>query len=1373
VKALAQANGEPNVYTQIKVSTLSEFAHPASFAQQRLWFLDRLNPGDTAYNVPLAIQLDGAMVMDAFLAAIRDVLGRHETFRTTFREEDGEPVQVVAPEAAIDIETVEIDPAATDADRQVQRLVDEAAGTAFDLSRGPLVRVRLVRVHATRHVLLITSHHIIVDGMSLNIVLDELATLYEARCTGSRASLPAPTIEYVDLTAWQREHLRGEVLASGLVFWKSRLAGSQDFRFPVDRRRSPSSHTGHVVTASLSSGVADAVHGLARAHSATPFIVLLAALKALLYRHTGQSDVAIGCPFSGRDRFELERVVGLCINTVVLRTTFEGSFSFHDLIKRVRETVLEAHGHQHVPFEKVVEAVNPVRSLSQHPLYQVMFNMIGVGESVRFLGLTSTTLLPATVSTKLDMTFHASVSTDGIGLVLEYNRDSFEASTANRLLTRLATLVTDAVTHPDRHLDALTLLDAAERHAVLVTPNEITREFRSRPCLHQLIEDQAATEPTRLALVGEDIQLTFDDLNGLANRLARVLVSRGAKPKDVIAICLNRSVEFIISLVAIHKAGCAYVPLDPTYPVERLAFLMGDAGVRLAITQSQHVAVAPRDGTSLVFWDRDRAVIERQAADNLDVPVESTDAAYVMYTSGTTGVPKGVVIEHRNVLNYTWGVNESLGQPAHCSYALVSTVAADLGNTSIFLALATGGTLHVLNPERASDGRAFAEYLSRHHVDVLKITPTHLAALLKAHHSRDVLPRRCLVLGGEAARLEWIAELQQLAPDCTIVNHYGPTETTVGALTYRVDDLAATLTSEGLPLGRPLANVKAYVLDPHGTPCPVGVPGELWIGGKGVARGYLNREDLTAERFLPDPFSATGSSRMYRTGDRVRWLSNGTLEFQGRFDNQVKVRGFRVELGEIESVLQAHPGVEQAVVLLREDVPGTQNLVAYVSGEKLEPASLRLHLSRLLPAHAVPSAFVTVQTWPFTSNGKLDRQALPAPSDADRARVDSPRLSPATRTEKRLAAIWCDLLGVSSVSNADDFFMLGGHSLLVMRLVHRVQEEFEVTLPPGALFEHSDLEALARGIDELARPATEPGPRGRITQNVLVKISDGGSGTPFYWVHGTGGEIFSYTRLSKYLAVERPVYGFSADWSQIQADATLEEMAAHYVKLLRGFQPRGPYHLGGFCSAALLVLEMGRQLDAQGAEVGVMTAIDYEVQPPSARGVNALWAFIRNVPLWVLDDAIVSGPRELLGRIRSKSRHVSALVTSALRDREDAAPLDLRDQIGMWRFPDSQTAMLRTHHRAIHSYQPKPFRGRVTLFLPRTMPLLGPWPTRYDPVWDWLAAGGVEVHQVPGSHSTMLGEPFAAVLARLLSSSLASFERQASDISDPLRRIGT
>jgi amino acid adenylation domain-containing protein len=1355
------------------VSTLAEFAHPASFAQQRLWFLDRLNPGDTAYNVTLAIQLDGAMVLGAFVGAIRDVFARHETFRTTFREENGEAVQVIAPEAAIDIETIEIDPAATDADRQVQKLVDEATGTAFDLSHGPLVRVRLIRVHDTRHVLLITSHHIIVDGMSLNIVLDELATLYEARCTGSDASLPAPTIEYVDLTAWQRQHLRGEVLASGLAFWKSRLEGSPDLRFPVDHRHLPSSHTGHVVTASLPAAVADAVRELARVHAATPFIVLLAALKALLYRHTGQSDIAIGCPFSGRDRFELERVVGLCINTVVLRTTFEGSFSFHDLIKRVRETVLEAHGHQHVPFEKVVEAVNPVRSLSQHPLYQVLFNIIGVGDSVRFPGLKVTTLLPTTVSTKLDITFHATVSTDGIGLVLEYNRDALEASTANRLLTRLATLVTDAVTKPDRHLDQLTLLDAGELHAVLVAPNENAREFRSRPCLHQLIEDWAVAEPTRRALAGEDIQLTFGELNGLANRLARVLVSRGAKPKDVIAICLNRSVEFIISLLAIHKAGCAYVPLDPSYPVERLAFLMADAGVRLAITQSQLIAGAPCDGTSLVFWDRDRAVIERQSGDNLDIPVESTDAAYVMYTSGTTGVPKGVVIEHRNVLNYTWGVNESLGQPAHCSYALVSTVAADLGNTSIFLALATGGTLHVLSPERASDGRAFAEYLSQHQVDVLKITPTHLAALLKAHHARAVLPRRCLVLGGEAARLEWIAELQQLAPSCKIVNHYGPTETTVGALTYHVDDLAATLTSEGLPLGRPLANVKAYVLDPHGNPCPVGVPGELWIGGDGVARGYLNREDLTAERFPPDPFSATGRTRMYRTGDRVRWLSNGTIEFQGRFDNQVKVRGFRVELGEIESVLQAHPGVEQSVVLLREDVPGTQNLVAYLSGENLDPASLRLHLGRLLPAHAVPSAFVIVQTWPFTSNGKLDRQALPAPSDADRARADSQRLSPATKTEARLAGIWCDLLGVSTVSKGDDFFMLGGHSLLVMRLVHRVHEEFGLTLPPGALFEHSVLEALARRIDELAQPATESATRGRITQNVLVKISDGGSGIPFYWVHGTGGEVFSYTRLSKYLAAERPVYGFSADWSQIQSDATLEEMAAHYVKVLREAQPQGPYHLGGFCSAALLVLEMGRLLDTQGAEVGLMTAIDYEIEPPCARGMKAVWAFIRNVPLWVVDDAFVSGPRELLGRIRSKSRHLSRLASSALRDREDAVPLDLRDQIGMWRFPDSQTAMLRTHHRAIHNYQPKPFRGRVTLFLPRTLPLMGPWPTRYDPVWDWLAAGGVDVHQVPGSHSTMLGEPFAAELARLLSASLESFERQAADSFDQLQQIGT
>ena len=1378
--ARSSAEAERHVESSAAEPETVPFTEP----QLEVWLGAEMGPeASCIFNEVIATELSGPLDRVALERAVSQVVDRHEALRMTVTRE---PLGLkVNPGLTVPLQFVDVSHlTAADRAAATETLLRAGDTEPFDLAQGPLMRIALVRAAEDRHLLVMTAHHLVCDGISAGIVLRDLSTLYAAEVSKTLPALDAPlqAREFARRTiaATQTEEARETE-----AYWLEKFKTLPDpLEMPTDRPR-PAVRTsrGARVAVLLDQQRLRTVKELANRHRATVFATLLSLYQTLIYRLSGQTDFVVGIPIASQGNLDGREVVAHCLNFVPLRCAITGTSTFRDHLATVQREWFDVDEHQNFTYQTLLAKLPVRRELGRNPLVSVSFTSEPAIDDLAFPGLEARNIMVPRNTAKRELHLNAIETREGLLMLADYNRDLFDEATVRQWIAAYGCLIDSAHESPHATLSTLSVIDAADRKT-LESWNQTARHFSDRRLIHEHAEHWARETPEAVALVCEARQLTWASLNEQANQLARTLVRHGVVRGDRVAICLERSAEFVLALLATHKASAAYVPLDPAYPQDRLTYLIRDAGAAVVITSRSAAAALPTDGVTLVSVDADQRAIAREPKDDLNLEVGECDLAYIMYTSGTTGQPKGVGIEHRHLRNYTQAVGERLKQPHGFSYALVSTVAADLGNTSIFPALATGGTLHVITPERAADGRQLAEYFEQHEVDVMKITPTHLDALIKANPSRSVLPKRCLVLGGESALPTWVAELQRLAPDCTIFNHYGPTETTVGALTFRVEGDAETFGGSGLPLGKPLANVTAHILDAEGQLAPIGVAGELYLGGAGVARGYLNRDDLTAQRFVRDPFTSSPGARMYRTGDRARWRMDGNLEFLGRNDNQVKVRGYRVELGEIESALRSHPNVREAVVLLRQDDPSAPQLVAYVSGPQVDANDLRAVAKQLLPPHATPTAFVVMQDWPLTPNGKLDRRALPAPSEQERVVLRSVSAAPSSPIELRLAGIWREVLGISRLGMGDDFFLLGGHSLAAMRLLGRVHREFGVALHLGALFQYPIFGDLARHLEskmEVVEGAV--GPREgdepfavvaahpdvsesrRIPAvaptNVLVRIAEGGTGAPFFWVHGVGGEVFSYMALSRHLAEDRPVYGFTADWSQASGQdlPTLEVMAQHYAKVLREAQPRGPYHIGGFCSAAMLALAVAREVESTGEAVGLLAVIDYDNIPDnSPKGLGAVLAFLWNLPLWIRDDAMASGLKDFIGRVQSRLRRATKVFKSRGPVNEQ---VDLRDQLGMWRFPAHQVPMLRAHHHAIHSYQPKPFNGRVSLFLPRAHPLFGPWPTGDDRAWDELARGRVDLHQVRGSHSTMLTEPFAGELAQRLTACIQCAEREA------------
>jgi amino acid adenylation domain-containing protein len=1070
---LNQANLASTLSSQAITPVSREGNLPLSFAQQRLWFLDQMEPGNSLYNIPGAVRLKGSLNVAALEQSFNEIVRRHEVLRTNFKTVDGQPVQVIASTLTLRLPILDLQHLSNnEREAEVLRLADQEVQQPFDLANSPLLRITLVRLDEAEYVALLTMHHIVFDAWSTSVLVQELTTLYEAFSTGKPSPLPELPIQYADFAAWQRQWLQGEVLDTHLSYWQKQLSGNLPvLQLPVDRPR-PRVQTfrGARYSFSLPTNLTEALKTLSQNEEVTLFMTLLAAFKTLLYRYTFQEDILVGSPIANRNRTETEPLIGFFVNTLVLRSDLSGNPTFRELLRRVRQMTWDAYHHQDLPFEKLVEELQPERDLSYSPLFQVKFMLENAPKvDLKLSGLTLSFLNAENLTAKLDLSLDMHETADGLMGVFEYNTDIFDGATINRMVEHFHSLLSGIVNNPEQRLCELPLLTEAQRHQLLVEWNDTQIEYSQDQCFHQLFEAQVAQTPDAVAVVFQDEQLTYRELNQRANQLAHYLQKLGVKPEVIVGICVERSLEMIVGVLGILKAGGAYLPLDPTYPAERLAFMLSDSQVPVLLTTQMFVTELPQNRAQVICLDADWTKIARESEQNLNSGVTVQNLAYLIYTSGSTGTPKGVLVTHEGLGNLTEDkIRKCKVQPDSRILQFFS-LSFDASIPELVMALGSGAALYLGTQADLLPGPALMQLLREQAITHITLPPSALAVL-----PNEELPALQMVLvGGEAPSGELIA---QWSKGRLFINAYGPTETTVNASMVECGN-----SGQALPTVRPAANKQLYILDQHLQPVPLGVPGELHIAGVGLARGYLNRPEKTAETFIPNPFSDEAGSRLYKTGDLACYLSDGHIKLLGRLDHQVKIRGFRIEPGEIEALLNQHFGVRESVVIVREEQPGDKRLVAYVVSDAehiLTIGDLRRLIEEKLPKYMMPAAFVTLDVLPLNPNGKVDRFALPAP-DTARPELEAAFVPPRTSTEQVLAEIFTDVLEVEQVGVYDNFFELGGHSLLATQLVAQLLKTFEVEVTVIDLFEAPTVAGLAermekmQTLDKLSRPLLE------------------------------------------------------------------------------------------------------------------------------------------------------------------------------------------------------------------------------------------------------------------------------------------------------------
>jgi amino acid adenylation domain-containing protein len=1037
---------------------------PLSPNQRRIWFMEQLNPEVPVYNESEAVRLRGELLIDLVEKALNVIIARHEILRTTIEASGDEPVTVVHESWPLRLKQIDLSllPSA-EREAEVERLLIDEPRRPYRLETEPGIRATLLRLGQTEHVLILMMHHIICDWSSVGVLWRELSVLYRAGRGGQPPDLPALTIQHGDYAVWQQHEFTDKGLAEDLAYWYENLRDAPTLLdLPTGKLRPRIiSYQGARKRFSLPSILTEALRDCSRRERVSLFTIYTAALNTLLYRYTGQEDVLVGIPLADRDRPELQSLIGFLLHTHVLRTRLSGDLSFRELLARVQKGVLDLYAHRSLPFDQVVSRVQPQRNLSYSPLFQVMINWRDRDQQLSFIGLEGLeveSLLAESRTSKFDLTLMLTDGGDEISLEIEYSTDLFDEVCIDRMRNHYQTLLEGIAADPGQRLSDLPLLTDAERHEVLYGWNATETPFPAKSCIHELFEQQVAKTPEAVAVVYEGVELSYADLNARANRLAHRLRALGVGPDVLVALVLERSLDMVVGLLGVLKAGGAYVPLDPAHPRKRLADMLADAQPLVLLTQERLQFKLPPHRSHVVAIDADAPSAERlEHAPASGRACSPRDLAYVIYTSGSTGEPKGVEIEHCAVVNMLASMQRRPGLGAENTMLAITTLAFDIAGLEIFLPLACGARVVIASSETIGDGVALAELIERSGASAMQATPATFRMLLDAGWAGAA--RLKVLCGGEA----WSSELaNQLLARCgSLWNMYGPTETTVWSAVAEVE------AGRPIVIGPPIANTTFYVLDGALQLVPVGVPGELYIGGDGLARGYLHRPELTRERFVTDPFAVEPGARMYRTGDLVRRLADGTLEFLGRLDDQVKLRGYRIELGEIEAALARHPGIERCVVAVREDRSGDKRLVAYIipnPGSVISAGELRLLLGERVPAYMIPSAFVSVALFPLTPSGKLDRKALPPP-DASAPEADVASLAPRTPTEEALARIWCEALNLSQPGLHENFFELGGHSLLAVRVIARINDTLDVNLGVIDLFRIPTIEALAAMVE--------------------------------------------------------------------------------------------------------------------------------------------------------------------------------------------------------------------------------------------------------------------------------------------------------------------
>jgi amino acid adenylation domain-containing protein len=1068
---------EPMTYQTDILLLLPPQPIPLSFPQQQLWLLAQVAPEMPVYNEPFTIRLGGPIDVVALEQSFNEILRRHHALRTTVITVEGQAIQMVSPFVAFKLPVVDLDALPANArESEAVRQATAVAKQPFDLSTYPLFRATLMPLDEQDYRLFLTFHHIIIDGVSIyEILLPELETLYQAFSNGEPSPLSPPTLQYTDFALWQRQWLQADVLEEQLAYWKQHLAELSTLQLPTDRPRpARPSHRGARHCLALSKALTEALKALSRQEGVTLFVTMLAAFKTLLHRYSGQDDIVVGTVTAGRNRAELQQIMGDFLNTLVLRSDLSDNPSFRQLLRRVRDVTLGAYAHQDLPFEQLVDKLQPVRRPGTNPLFQVAFTIEPLMPLLD-LGWTINQLDIHPGSAKFDLYLELDEKPDGMTGRIEYNTDLFEEATIARMGGHYQTLLEGIVANPEQRLSDLPLLTAPEQQQLLEW-NHTQTDFPKTVCIHQLFENQVERTPDAVAIVFDGKQLSYRELNGRANQLAHHLISLGVKPEALVGICVERSIEMIVGLLGILKAGGAYVPLDPAYPPVRLTFMLADAQVPVLLTQQHLLGRLPKDEPPVICIDTDWETIAKETEENSRNQTTVDNLAYVIYTSGSTGKPKGVSVTHRSVIRLVKNTNY-VNLTADDVFLQIAPISFDASTFEIWGPLVNGSRL-VIIPPHVPSLEELGQALQHYQVTTLWLT-AGLFHLMVDMRLEELKPVRQLLAGGDVLSVPHVKKVLQTLKGCRLINGYGPTENTTFSCCYPMTD--SSQVGNTVPIGHPIANTQVYVLDAHLQRVPIGIYGELYIGGDGLARDYFNRPELTAEKFVPNPFEQdiggfqNGRSlltRLYKTGDLVRYLPDGNLEFLGRIDHQVKIRGFRIELGEIEAVLSQHAAVQEAVVIVREDIAGDKCLVAYIvqTAEgcqtskvcQAEEVLLRRFLKQKLPDYMVPSTFVLLEALPLTPNGKIDRQALPQPR---RVYLGTSYIAPKTQIEHQIATIWQTVLHINKVCVHDKFFDLGGNSLLLVQVQNQLVECLNREVSVVTLFEYPTISALAHYLD--------------------------------------------------------------------------------------------------------------------------------------------------------------------------------------------------------------------------------------------------------------------------------------------------------------------
>lgn len=1029
---------------------------PLSFAQQRMWFLYQMDRQNPAYNEALTIRLTGRLNIDILEQTINAIIQRHESLRTSFPMVEGKPIQKIAPSLKIKLLVVNLKDIPQE---QIDKQIIKELQKPFDLTQSPLLRCTLFDLGYENYILVNVFHHIIIDGWSKSILFKELSKFYQALLSNSTVDLPELPIQYADFAVWQRQWLQGEILENQLNYWKKQLTGAPPLlELPTDKPRPATANfRGHSISFQINSELTEKLKLLSQKSGVTLFMTLLAALNTLLFRYSGQDDILIGTPTANRNRQEIEPLIGFFVNTLVLRNSLEGNPTFSGLLQQARNVVLEAYANQDVPFEQVVDGLEIERSLSYNPLFQVMFALQNAPlNALKLPNLKAQYLAVENQRIKFDLSLFLEEIETEKGSYLEgfweYDGDLFTPERITRMVGHFQTLLKGIVANPQQTIGELPLLTESEKQQLLVEWNQTQTSYPDHYCIHQLFEEQVVKTPDAIAVIDGEKSLTYEQLNQKANQLAYYLQNLGVKTEDLVGICIERSVLMIIGLLGILKAGAAYIPLDPNYPSERLAYMLEDSAVSVLLTQENLVDTLPNYLGTIFCLDQDGKILDHHPQDNLLHPMTSENLAYVIYTSGSTGKPKGVLIQHQSLLNLVSWHQNAFDITTIDRVTQLAGIAFDASVWEIWPYLTAGACLAIVPPDLLTSPKQLQEWLIAKKITV-SFLPTPLAETLIPLDWSPNCPLRLMLTGGDK-----LNDFPPTSIPFTLVNNYGPTENTV--VTTSVKITPDLLTEKAPPIGRPISNTQVYILDQYQQPVPIGIPGELYIGGSGLAKGYLNRPELTDSKFIANPFSQKLSDRLYKTGDLVRYGNDGQIEFVGRIDHQVKIRGFRIELGEIETVLNQHPQVKEAIIIAREDQPGVKRLCAYViASQNLTVSQLRLFLQEKLPQYMVPAFFVLLDAFTLTANGKIDRCALPQPTLEleDEAALN---LSPGTEKERILAAIWQRVLGLKNISINDNFFELGGDSILAIQIIAQANQA-GLQITPKQLFSHQTIAQLA------------------------------------------------------------------------------------------------------------------------------------------------------------------------------------------------------------------------------------------------------------------------------------------------------------------------